>query len=192
MCRAGFAVLPANGKKPLKAGFPKWKSAPGLAVIEKWAAQDPAADIVYVAGLSCVVVVDGDDADACGRIVETWGDTPGKTRTRRGRHHLYRDTGQLAPMLKAAGLEKLSSLKSYGINADLKHGQAHGKSIVVAPPSRHEKDRAFTYAWDGCDETVIRDLPPFNVRALQALIDRTKPNPEPRKKPNPRNSEQCN
>jgi hypothetical protein len=35
----------------------------------------------------------------------------------------------------------------------------HGNSIVVAPWSRHQKDRSFIYTWDGCDETVIRDLP---------------------------------
>ena len=135
-----------------------------------WAEQDPGADIVYVPGLSRIcssdhglVVLDGDDEDACARIVEVFGDTPGKVRTRRGYHNLYQATG--------VDLGKLTSLKKFGINADVKHGN----SIVVAPPSRHQDDRSFAYAWDGCDETVIRDLPPFNRVALQKLVDSLNP-----------------
>jgi len=43
--------------------------------------------------------------------------------------------------------------------------------IVVATWSRHQEDRSFIYAWDGCDEAVIRDLPPFDGTALQADAD---------------------
>jgi hypothetical protein len=103
-----------------------------------WAEQDPGADIVYVSGLSraCgsdhgIVVLDGDDEEACARIVEVFGDTPGKVKTRRGCHNLYQATG--------GDLGKLTSLKKFGINADVKHGN----SIVVAPPSRHQDDRGF-------------------------------------------------
>ena len=110
-----------------------------------------------------IVVLDGDDEEACARIVEVFGDTPGKVKTRRGYHNLYQATG--------VDLGKLTSLKKFGINADVKHGN----SIVVAPPSRHQDDRGFAYAWDGCDETVIRDLPPFNVQALQRLLDKARP-----------------
>ena len=169
MQREGFAVLPAKGKAPLMAGFPKWKSAPSAAAVNKWAVRNPDADLVYVPGLSRgkrgdpIVVVDGDDGDACSRIVELFGDTPGKVLTRRGRHFLYRDTGQY--------MGKVQSLKKFGLNADLKHG----KSVVVAPPSRHEKDRTFSYAWDACDETVIQELPPFNATALRALIEAADP-----------------
>src|SRR5262245_5620108 len=100
MRRAGFAVLPAAGKEPIRKSFPSWKSAPNIASVEKWARRDPDADIVYVAGL-CetgrghrgVIVVDGDNQEACGRIVETFGDTPGKVRTRQGKHFLYRNPG---------------------------------------------------------------------------------------------------
>lgn len=169
MRAAGFAVLPAEGKKPLMSGFSKWKHPPGTKSVNEWADEYPEADLVYIPGLSRtkggepIVVLDGDDAEACGRIVELFGDTPGKVRTRRGQHHLYTHIGH--------NLGKLASLKAYGINADVKHG----RSIVVAPPSRHEKDRTFSYAWDACNETVIRDLPSFNVSALQELIDRAKP-----------------
>jgi len=163
--QAGFAVLPANGKKPRRTGYRKWRHAPDLSVVSMWAEQDPSADIVYVPGLSRarggdhgIVVIDGDDEEACAQIVEVFGDTPGKVKTRRGYHGLYRATG--------LDLGKLTSLKKFGINADIKHGN----SIVVAPPSRHQDNRGFAYAWDGCDETVIRDLPPFNVQALQQLL----------------------
>jgi hypothetical protein len=170
MHRAGFAVVPAHGKEPIRKGYRNWRHAPGAETVARWAEKDPGADIVYVPGLSRakpggsgMVVVDADDEFACERVIETFGDTPGKVRTRRGRHFQYRDTG--------FNFSKLSSLKAFGINADVKHGN----SIVVAPWSRHEKDRSFVYAWDGCDETVIRDLPPFNGAALQRLIDKSRP-----------------
>ena len=128
--QAGFAVLPANGKKPRRTGYRKWRHAPDLSVVSMWAEQDPSADIVYVPGLSRarggdhgIVVIDGDEEEACAQIVEVFGDTPGKVKTRRGYHGLYRATG--------LDLGKLTSLKKFGINADIKHGN----SIVVAPPS---------------------------------------------------------
>ena len=107
--------------------------------------------------------VHGDDQEACGRIIELFGDTPGKVRTGRGKHFLYRDNG--------ASLGRVQSPRSFGINADIKHG----RSIAVAPPSRHEDDHSFAYSWDGCDETAIDDLPPFNSQALQKMIQN---NPE--------------
>jgi Bifunctional DNA primase/polymerase, N-terminal len=170
---AGFAVLPAHGKQPMRKGFSTWRYAPGPSAVAKWAKKDPCADIVYVPGLSKakrggngLIVVDADDAEACNRVIETFGDTAGKVKTRRGEHFLYRDHG--------GSLGNLSSLKKLGINADVKHGQ-NGAGIVCAPPSIHEKDPSFAYAWDGCDATVIRDLPVFPISALQALIDRAGP-----------------
>ena len=163
-------MLPADGKKPRRTGYRKWRHAPDLSAISMWAEQDPGADIVYVPGLSRargsdhgIVVLDGDDEEACARIVEVFGDTPGKVKTRRGYHNLYEATD--------GDLGRLTSLKKFGINADVKHGN----SIVVAPPSRHQDDRGFAYAWDGCDETVIRNLPPFNVQSLQRLLDKARP-----------------
>jgi Bifunctional DNA primase/polymerase, N-terminal len=170
MRRAGFAVLPARGKEPILKGYRKWRYAPALKTVQSWAEKDPDADIVYVPGLSRakaggsgIVVVDADDELACERVVELFGCTPGKVRTRRGRHYLYR-----GPRFD---FRKVSSLKALGVNADVKHGN----SIVVAPWSRHEKDPAFIYTWEGCDETVIRELPPFNGAALQRLIENSTP-----------------
>ena len=51
--RAGFAVLPANGKAPLMRGFSGWELAPGPQTVDKWAARNPHANVVYVPGLSC-------------------------------------------------------------------------------------------------------------------------------------------
>ena len=164
---AGFAVLPAAGKSPLRSGFNRWTRPPGPAVVTRWRLKCPEADILYVTGLSWarpggpgLVVVDGDDAEACHRIEELFGETPGRVRTRRGKHFLFLDPG---------GLGKVSSLRPFGINADIKHGSG----LVVAPPSRHAEDRAFSYAWDGCDPTVIRHLPMFDVRALHDLTARS-------------------
>lgn len=162
----GFAVLPAKGKAPLVKGFTDWKGAPREATVEKWAERMPDKNLVYVPGLSKakrgdngLVVVDGDDAEAVQKVEAIFGPTPGMVNTRRGKHFLYRATER--------SLGKITSLKKYGINADVKHGN----SIVVGPPSFHEKDVHFSYSWDGCDATVIRDLPTFDVAALQALID---------------------
>jgi len=170
--RAGFAVLPAHGKEPTRKGFTKWKHAPGPRAVAEWAEEDPTANIVYVPGLcrterggDPIVVVDADDAETSGRIEEIFGRTPGKVKTRRGKHALYRDGG--------SALGNLSSLKKFGLNADLKHG----RSIVVAPPSLHDSGTVH-YAWEDCDPSVIRDLPMFNVQALQGLIDSRSPSRE--------------
>lgn len=170
MCRAGFAVLPASGKTPLRGGFNKWNCAPGIGAVENWAARDPEANIVYVPGLSRVtrngpglVVVDADNAEEVDRVAQVFGETPGKVTTRRGKHFLYRAPDK--------SLGNVGSLRKLGFDIDIKHGQS-GSGIVVAPPSTHPDQREFAYRWDGCDHTVIRDLPPFNVRALQDLIEK--------------------
>jgi hypothetical protein len=166
LLRAGFAVLPAAGKMPMVRGFNRWVSPPSLCTILEWARQKPNADIVYVPALSRpkgsregIVVVDGDDEEACAKVVQLFGDTPGKVKTRRGQHFLYRDPG--------VALRKITSLKKFGINADLKHG----KCIVVGPPSRHATEPSFQYTWCGCDEGVINELPPFDQGALFSLIE---------------------
>jgi hypothetical protein len=165
LCRYGFAVLPAHGKQPTRSGFAKWKHPPGLRAVLEWGKQDPTANIVYIPELcrtkrggDGIIVVDGDDEKACGKILERFGYTPGKVRTRRGRHFLYRSTG--------GSLGSVQSLKRYGLNADVKHG----RSIVVAPPSLHASGTVYT--WEGCDPTVISDLPVLDAGALQRLIDK--------------------
>jgi hypothetical protein len=170
MRREGWAVLPSTGKAPLKKGFNTWKRAPGISSVERWAKCEPDADIVIVAGL-CetgrgkrgVIVVDPDDEDAIGRADEIFGETPGKVRTRRGAHRYFDGAG--------INLGKLANLRDRGLNIDIKHGQ-RGAGIVAAPPSPHEKDRSFRYAYEGCDETVIRHLPPFPVQALQRFLEK--------------------
>jgi hypothetical protein len=67
-----------------------------------------------------------------------------------------------------------SSLKRFGLNADLKYGN----QIVVAPPSRHAEQQDFIYTWDNCDPSVIRDLSSLNDNVLVELIE-TRSNPEP-------------
>ena len=116
-------------------------------------------------GQQGIVAVDADDEEAMGQAEEIFGRTPGKIRTRRGAHFLY-DAGSIT-------LGNVSSLRSYGLNIDLKHGQ-NGSAIGILPPSVHEKEASFHYSWmEGGDETVRRELPPFQVgRLLQRLLDK--------------------
>lgn len=167
--RAGFAVVPLNGKSPLVRGFNKWKAAPGENQVGQWTGKYPDAAIGYVPGLCAnpLVVLDGDDAEACGRIEETFGSTPAQVQTRRGRHFIFAARG--------ADLKAVTSLKVVGINADVKYG----RSIVVAPPSPHAVDPGIRYAWVDCDPTVIRDLPPFNTDALRRLLEGMPPTRPP-------------
>ena len=169
MRRAGWAVLPAVGKSPRVNGFNKWGGAPSIDTVLSWAKRQPNADIIYVPGLcqtpkgKGIVVVDSDDEDAIGQAEELFGKTPAKVRTRRGAHRIF----------EAAGLDlgKVTSLRPYGLNIDIKHGQ-EGAGIVVGPPSAHEKDRSIRYAWDDCDETVLKHLPPFPMQALQRILEK--------------------
>lgn len=171
--RAGFAVLPLKGKAPVVKNFNKWSAAPGENQVGQWSGKYPDAAIGYVPGLCAtpLVVLDGDDVEACARIEETFGPTPAQVQTRRGRHFIFAADG--------ADLAAVTSLKMVGINADVKHG----RSIVVAPPSQHALDSAFRYAWLACDPTVIRDLPPFNITALRRLLDRESPTRTPTRHP---------
>jgi hypothetical protein len=166
--RAGLAVLPAQGKRPIRAGFNRWRHAPGVAVVEKWAAESPGANIVFVPGLSRdrhphgLVVVDADNATEVERAEQIFGRTPGMVDTRRGRHFLYR-----AP---EGSLDKIGSLRKSGFDIDVKHGQ-EGSGISVVPPSVHPSGHV--YAWSpGSGIEALDELPPFDVRALQALLER--------------------
>ena len=79
-------------------------------------------------------------------------------QTRRGVHFLYR----VAESTRIG----ITSLRPHGLEIDLKFG----RSVVIAPPSRHAVDPNFSYAWVGCTPDVIDDLPPFNVAALHCLF----------------------
>lgn len=158
---AGLAVLPLapSDKEPEIAGFTKWRGRPSHKSISGWAKKFPDSNIGYLPGLSGLVVVD-DDGGAADRIVETFGETPVKVQSRRGAHYFYR---------KPRGdMPKVVSLRSYGLNADLKHGH----SIVVAPPSVHETGHV--YGWLGCDADALKSLPVFPVDPLQKLLDSRK------------------
>ncbi len=164
--RAGYAVLPAKGKRPIIKSFSTFRAPPSEKTIAKWAEKCPEADLVYMPGLSGpkgLVVVDADSAAAFEACIARFGDTPGKVATRRGMHLLYRADGRDMP--SEVG-RQISSLKEFGIDADVKHG----RHIVVAPPSWHETDWRFQYKWHECDSGVIRDVPSFRYSALRALV----------------------
>ena len=79
MCGAGWAVMPARGKEPIRKGYRKWRFAPALATIAKWADENPEADIVYVPGLSRakrggpgIVVVDASTPTSNTAIPSWW------------------------------------------------------------------------------------------------------------------------
>lgn len=169
--RAGLAVLPASGKRPLRRGFNRWTQAPSSSVVEKWSKSQPDANIVYIPGLSRtrenphgLVVIDADDATEVERAEELFGKTPGMIDTRRGRHFLYR-----APDVS---LGAISSLKKFGFKIDVKHGQ-NGSGISVAPPSLHPEKIDFVYSWHaGSGAEALLDLPAFDVAALHAIIQK--------------------
>lgn len=168
--RAGLAVMPAKGKKPIRTGFNEWKHAPGMKAVEKWAETNPDDNIVYVPGLSRskrnpngLVIVDADNATEVERAEQVFGKTPAMIDTSRGRHFIYK-----AP---EGSLGKIGSLRKAGFEIDIKHGQK-GAGIAVAPPSINDKT-GFVYGWhEGSGIEALGDLPTFDARKLQVLIDR--------------------
>ncbi len=171
LSKAGFAVLPAKGKRPLLKGFNKMKGAPSSTTLARYAERNPDADIVYVPGLSRagngrkLVVVDADTPEDVIKAEEMFGKTPGKVKTRRAGHLLY----GVATSIQIS--DKITGLRVQGFDIDLKHGQG-GCGVVVAPPSQHEKDPEFLYSWDGCDQTVISDVSDFPLSHLEEIIGR--------------------
>lgn len=170
LCDAGFAVIPLApgdadigdraGKKPEARNFVKWRGRPSGTTISKWCKRFPTHNIGYVPGLSGLVVVD-DDGGAGDKIIEIFGDTPGRVQARRGQHFLYSARDQELP--------PITDLRGVGINADIKHGMG----IVVAPPSIHRSGHAYT--WRDCGPDVLKELPPFPVDRLLALSDSDQP-----------------
>lgn len=168
--RAGLAVIPAKGKKPIRQGFNTWKHAPGLKAVEQWAETNPTDNIVYIPGLSRtkrnpngLVIVDADNAEMVEVAEKTFGKTPAMIDTRRGRHFIYRADDK--------SLGKVGSLRKAGFDIDVKHGQK-GSGISVAPPSRHPDQRDFAYNWTpGSSIEALNDLPTFEAAKLQALLD---------------------
>lgn len=167
--RAGLAVLPADGKRPIRSGFNAWKFAPSIAVVEQWEQQEPYANIAYIPGLSRtpknpngLVVVDADNSTAAVCTEEIFGRTPAMINTRRGRHFIYRAPDQ--------PLGTVGSLRKCGFEIDIKHGQK-GSGISVAPPSSHPDQTDFYYTWyKGSGPDALTDLPTFNIKALHDLM----------------------
>lgn len=175
---AGLAVIPLAagdcadlgdraGKKPLTTGFEKWKGRPSHKTIDGWAKKFPDANVGYVPGLSGLVAID-DDGGAGELIRETFGDTPGRIKSRRGAHYLYAKPKGMMP--------GVVDLRKFGINADLKHGN----TIAIAPPSSHRSGHV--YEWQDCGPEVLQDLPPFRVDLLQKLLDSRKQPSQDQKK----------
>jgi hypothetical protein len=189
---SGWAVLPATGKSPLVKNFNTMGSAPSLYTIDRWAKRWPEKDIVYVPGLcetskgKGIIVLDPDNADAIGLTEEIFGDTPAKVKTRRGEHRIFAAAG--------VSLGKLTGLRNCGdgreFEIDIKHGQ-NGAGIVAGPPSPHEKDPCFHYAWQNCDPSVIDDLPPFPLRKLNAFLEKHPPKTKPEPKLNTSGGFRC-
>lgn len=166
--RAGLAVLPAHGKSPMRKGFSTMKTAPSVATVEKWAERTPDADIVVVPGLSRTangcefVVLDADDMESSDFVERTFGTSDVRVKTRKGMHHWFELPG-------GTDLGKMHSLRSYGLNIDVKHGQAHA-GIVVAPPSRHADQRDFQYELvGGADVQAFGDVRQIDLGKLYEI-----------------------
>lgn len=155
----GLAVLPTTGKKPLVGGFSNWRRPPSKQAVVEWQQKFPDANVGYHAGHSGLVIVDIDEADAIDDCFKIFGATPGRVRTRRGEHALYR-----AP---PAPLPNGADLRAHGLSADLKYGFG-GQSIVIAPPSQHPDGG--DYSWLGCDPGVLTELPTFDLASRPVFI----------------------
>jgi hypothetical protein len=159
--RAGFAVLPAEGKSPLVKGWSEWRRRPRDSAVADWAKRFPNANIAYTAGPSGLIVVDADDEASEDLIISHFGETPGQVKSRRGKHFLYSDGG--------AEIPRNIRLADLGINGDLKYGNGFA-SIVIAPPSLHPEGGE--YRWQRCDPKIREEVPPFRVAAFQRFLDR--------------------
>jgi hypothetical protein len=157
----GLAVLPCRGKAPRIEHWSRWKRPPSPRAVEQFARQHPDADIGFLPGLSRrpLLIADVDDPDHEREVERLLGPTPFRVVKGRGPHRYYRDPG-------CAWLP--SNLAALGLKVDLKAG----KSIVIAPPSRHHSGG--TYKLDGCRWRDLERLPLPNLDRLQELL-RSKP-----------------
>ena len=179
--KAGWAVMPANGKEPLVSGFTKWRNPPGQKLLEKWIPRFQNNDIVAVAALCCprrgergVIIVDPDDQEALNPARDLFGDTPSRVLTRRGEHWGYRLPDNIGDVSKLP-----INLRHKGINLDLKFGTSSG--IVAMPMSVHEKDHDICYQWaPGSGPGAIAEAPRLPTDKLKRLLEwDDQPQPEP-------------
>jgi excisionase family DNA binding protein len=145
----GLAVLPcgAGEKRPLVAGFTRWRGPPAASTVADWASKFPTANVGVVCGLSGLVVVDVDDPALVDTALAHFGATPLRVRTPSGGRHLYfRDTtGQRCRNLRL----------SHGAAIDVK-GEG---GFVLVPPSTSASGAP--YAFEAGDFSVLAQLPPF-------------------------------
>lgn len=175
--KAGFAVLPATGKSPEMLYQKLRRRMPLTAVlrrVEKMLADGLTPGIVAIPGLSTVwrdgkhyklIVIDCDAHELVAWAEFMFGSTPGRVRTRRGMHLYYLVPADVDLPTALVNLGNIRAAAG-ALKIDVKHGQ----SIVVLPPSRHENERTFQYAWDGCDETVLERLPLLPLDVLDSLL----------------------
>lgn len=115
----GFAVIPANGKKPLTDWRKYQRVRPTEREITDWWGQYPSANIALVTGaISAVVVVDVD-----GETSEKFTPTPIVQSSPGHFHYYYRHPGGIVPC--SAGV--------IGAGIDVRGDGG----VVIAPPSVH-------------------------------------------------------
>ncbi len=122
----GLAVMPLggdDGKVALKAGYPRWRTAPGAKTVAQWSIEHADANIGVLCALSRIVAVDIDAANLLPSMLDRFGETPLIIATRRGYQLWYRARGDERP----ANLRK-----GEGLEVEIKAGRA---AIVVVPPS---------------------------------------------------------
>lgn len=128
--KAGWAVMPSDGKTPLVAGFNKWGNPPGPDRLQGWMPKFQNADVVAMAelcrprrGVQGVVAVDPDDEKAMQECRDIFGPSTSEVLTRRGYHGHYLIPpisifrfppilGSSAKISTSNGGERLGSLRS--------------------------------------------------------------------------------
>ena len=153
---AGLAVLPIRpDRQPSVSGFNRWSRRPGKGTLANWMRDFPDDNIAILPGLSGVVVVDCDDTDQDEEVERLFGNTPISVVSRRGRHRYY----------MACHCSWPGNLRAFGLDVDIKAG----RSLVIAPPSRHESGHIYLLEGDWSD---IKRLPPINAENLRERLSR--------------------
>ncbi len=134
-----------DGKVALKAGYPRWRKAPGAKTV---AVEHADANIGVLCALSGIVAVDIDAASLLPSMLDRFGETPLIIATRRGYQLWYRARGDERP----ANLRK-----SEGLEVEIKAGRA---AIVVVPPSWN-RQTGHPYRFERGSWDDLTRLPPF-------------------------------
>lgn len=159
--RAGYDVIPADGRVPAVRGYNKWGQRRSESMLSDLARRFPDRNILITTSFGKVVVVRCNDHKATGEADDLFGDTCGKVRRQCGEDRYYRTEG--------IDLGRRRSLRRYRRNIDMIHGRA---GLVLAPPSVTEDGAA---EWIDGGPPAIRDLPPLPMKKLQALFKKEAP-----------------